>query len=137
MSRTENTESIFIRVPIDIKTDLSERQKHHGFVFSDWVIKTYRQLVMVDDLDNLKLLYEKNTRINEAIKNKIKIMEEEETEKVKYELNEKERYALYDCLKVCPHNVEKQMKLFQQTVPRIILLDEFIKVKNKYSEGWS
>jgi predicted DNA-binding protein (UPF0251 family) len=135
--KTENTEGVFIRVPADIKADLSERQKHHGFVFNEWVIKVYRQLVMVDDLENLRKLYEKNNLINKAIKEKIDIMEQEEIDKVKFTLNEKERFALYDCMRVCQHNVEKQMKLFQQTVPRIITLEEYIKVKNKYSEGWT
>lgn len=137
MKRSENTEGIYLKVPPDVKADLAERQKHHGFVFSEWVVKTYRQLVMIDDLEALKKQYDKNMQLNKAIKEKIEIMEKEEEERIKFALTEKERYALYDCMKICPNNVEKQMKLFQQSVPRIITLEEYIKVKNKYSEGWS
>lgn len=92
---------------------------------------------MIDDLDELKKQYDKNLQLNNAIKEKIIQMQQEESDAIKFTLNEKERYALYDCMKLFPNHVEKQMKLFIQTVPRILTMDEYIKVKNKYSQGWS
>ena len=129
---TGRTESVFIRTTQEIKKILVAKRKKEGFNVCEWFEQKFNDefFPSIEKLEKEKAGY---LQLVEDIENRIGKLTKKDIEESKLILNSKE---LRIFVTVCDPklNLDNQYKMFRAAAKKDINLEQFIRIKQKYSD---